>query len=856
MENKKMKKNFNKSLATVVTIVLLLSIAISIASQPISAHTPSWQIPTFAYASIAPNLVGIGQSVTIVVWVDKALPGADVGNDIRMKNYKVIITAPDGTTDTVKWDIVTDTTSSAYTVYTPDQIGNYTVYFEYAGQTYTWTTPINSFGIVTPNTYTNDTYLPSNETTTFLVQETPAIGFSQASLPTEYWSRPIYGENTNWYAISSNWLGSPQIVLDTSPDGVGPNTSHVMWTKLMQEGGLTGGLIGNNLGTTYYTGMSYEGEFASPIILNGRLYYSEPLANSASAGDYVCVDLQTGQEVWRQNYGVKPTFAQVFDYETQNQHGAVSYLFAVSGTTWIAYEPKSGDWVFNITNVPTGTAAYTSKGEIIRYVLNVQNKWLALWNDTGVLALQGRMGASGYDAWRPVGVNADGNTGYSWNTTIPTLPTGASIIGAIQDEVLIIGANWGASMNSAVIGTPSNPQLYAISLDPANRGSLLWSKTYSAPSGNVTRIPQAIDSLNRIVVMYDKETMQWTGYSIDDGTLLWGPVGDESSWNYYTIYADTRAIAYGNIYTAGFGGIVYCYDIATGNLIWTYGNGGVGNSTNSGTETSYGNYPTHIGAIAGGMVYVFTSEHSPNSPLYKGAEVRCLNATTGEEIWTLQGWGESGGFFTANGAIADGYYTFFNAYDGNIYSIGKGPSQTIVTAPSASIELGRSVVLSGTVIDKSEGTKQETQAAHFPNGVPCASDASMSDWMEYIYMQQNKPTNFTGIDVTISVIDANSNYRIIGTTTTDASGFYSLQWTPDIAGKYIVVATFAGNNGYYGSSSESAFAVDPAPATATPQPTAVPSAADLYFLPMSIGIIVAVVVIGAILALLLLRKKP
>jgi hypothetical protein len=848
---KKMKKKFNKSLSTVATIVLLLSIAISVASQTTSAHTPSWQIPTFAYASVSPNPVGIGQQTTIVVWVDKALPGADVANDIRMKGYKATITCPDGTTDIITWNTVTDTTSSAYTLYTPDQTGNYTVFFEYPGQTYTWTEPINSRGIITPNVYTNDTYLPSNATTTFTVQDSSIAGFIQAPMPTEYWSRPIYGENTNWYAISSNWLGSPQIQADVQPDGSAPNTSHIMWTKLMQDAGLAGGSVGNEV--TYYTGMSYEGEFASPIILNGRLYYAEPLANSATAGDYVCVDLQTGQQLWRQHYAVNPTFAQVYDYETQNQHGAVSYLFSVSGTTWMAYEPKSGNWVFNITNVPSGTAAYTSRGEIVRYVLNVQNKWLALWNDSGVTDLQGHMGSGGYDAWRPVGVVANGNTGYSWNVTIPSLPAGTSIYGVIEDDLLLVGSNWGSAMGG--IGTPDNPQLSAISLKPENKGTLLWSKTYTAPAGNVTRSPLTIDTVNRMVIMSDKETMQWTGISLTDGAIAWGPVGNESPWNYYSAYADTRSTAYGNLYTAGFGGILYCYSTETGQLLWTYGNGGEGNSTTSGTETAYGNYPLHIGAIGGGIVYAFTSEHSPNSPLYKGAEVRAINATTGQEIWTMQGWGESGGFFTANGAIADGYYTFFNAYDGQIYSIGKGASKTTVTAPNIAAASGQSVIISGTVTDISTGTTQEQQTARFPNGVPCASDASMSDWMQYIYMQQEYPTNFTGVQVTINVIDANGNYRTIGTSTTDASGFYGLHWTPDIAGKYTVFASFAGTNGYYSSYSEAAFAVDEPVATATPQPTQPPSASDLYFIPAIIGVIIAILVVGAVLALLV-TKKP
>ena len=40
------------------------------------------------------------------------------------------------------------------------------------------------------------------------------------------------------------------------------------------------------------------------------------------------------------------------------------------------------------------------------------------------------------------------------------------------------------------------------------------------------------------------------------------------------------ACAYGNFYFGGYGGILYCYDTLTGNLKWTYGNGGPGgNST-------------------------------------------------------------------------------------------------------------------------------------------------------------------------------------------------------------------------------------------------------------------------------------
>jgi hypothetical protein len=106
------------------------------------------------------------------------------------------------------------------------------------------------------------------------------------------------------------------------------------------------------------------------------------------------------------------------------------------------------------------------------------------------------------------------------------------------------------------------------------------------------------------------------------------------------------------------------------------------------------------------------------------------------------------------------------------------------------------------------------------------------------------------------VVDANGNFREIGTTTSDSSGSYSLSWMPDIAGKYTVIATFAGSKAYYGSYDQGSFVVDEAAATATPPPTQASNAADLYLLPGIIGIIIAIAVVGVVLSLLITKKRP
>jgi hypothetical protein len=205
--------------------------------------------------------------------------------------------------------------------------------------------------------------------------------------------------------------------------------------------------------------------------------------------------------------------------------------------------------------------------------------------------------------------------------------------------------------------------------------------------------------------------------------------------------------------------------------------------------------------------------------------------------------------------MADNIIALMSMYDQQIYAIGKGPSATTINAPAASIEQGKSLVISGTVTDISSGAFEYERTARFPNGVPAVSDESQSAWMDYVYMQMPRPTNATGVPVSINVVDPNGNYRTIGTTTSDSNGFYSYQWTPDIYGKYTAIATFAGTNSYFGSSAEAAFAVDQAAATATPAPTPIASMSDQYFIPAVIGIIVAIF-IAAVAIVLVLKKKP
>jgi hypothetical protein len=362
-----------------------------------------------------------------------------------------------------------------------------------------------------------------------------------------------------------------------------------------------------------------------------------------------------------------------------------------------------------------------------------------------------------------------------------------------------------------------------------------------------------IDPINKVWAMTYADTGQRLGFSMVDGSQLWGPVGipdsdiNGSGLQYYS--SREGSPAYGNLYVSGYGGQVIAYSMLNGTTLWTF------NSINSGTASPWGKYPIHVGAFADGMVFAFSGEHSPNTPIYHGYRVYAINATTGAQVWNLLDWSASGlGTSLANTAIADGNMVFLNGYDEQVYNIGKGPSAMTVSAPDIAAPFGTSVTIKGTVTDISPGTKQTEQAARFPNGVPAVSDASQTEWMQYVYQQQPRPTSTTGVPVTLNVVDANGNFRSIGSTVSN-DGFFSLNWKPDIPGQYTVYASFAGSESYYGSHAITSLSVDQ-PA-ATPEPTAAltQSDADIYFVPAVVGIIVALVLVGAVLALLMLRKR-
>jgi hypothetical protein len=827
-----MQKLKNKTMATLITLILTLTITIPIFASPTANAASS--LETYAFIGATPNPVGAGQQTLLHVGITLQLTNVNMG----WEGLTVTITKPDSTTETLT-NIRTDSTGGVGVTYTPTMIGNYTFQSHFPEQI---TTTLKMAGGAPVGTLM---LASDSNKLVIVVQAEPVPIYPAAPLPTDYWTRPINAQLREWSQIAGSWPGVPEDRFVTANDQA-PETAHMLWTKPISIGGLAGGdTEGMGGPVAFENGAAYEQKFGAPVILGGILFYNRFEARGGINVDQevVAVDLHTGQELWDKNWNnSRLALGQLFYWQSYNYMGTYALLWTVSGTTWMAFDAFTGRWIYTMTNVPATISSYGgglgsnsffgSRGEIYAYTVNLNNGWMALWNSSRVVSLAG--------SWNPHGNvyncswTAARQGGYEWNITIPKGLSGS--VNGVELGERVVGSN----LNNTAVN------IWALSLKPGQEGQLLFNKVWKAPdswaAGNQTLSWSA--SLNEnIGLVWSKETMKWWGFSLETGEYLWGPTASEY---YLATYGTSTALGYGKLYECYMSGIVYCYDTKTGALLWTY------NVKDPFTDVLWGvNFPMRIQFVVDGKIYLVEGEHSPNQPLPRGGPMLCLNATTGEKIWSVF----MSYYYRTNVVIGDNIIALMNSYDQQVYAIGKGPSATTVTAPDSSVEFGKSVVIKGTVTDVSPGTQQDALKLRFPNGVPAVSDVSQSAWMEYVYMQFSRPTNATGVPLSIDVVDSNGNYRNIGTTTSDATGAFSYQWTPDITGKYTVSATFAGSKSYWPSSAETSFAVDPAAPTASPYPVSVLPPTEMYIAAAAVAIIIAIAIVGVILAMML-RKRP
>jgi hypothetical protein len=822
-----------------ILATLILMIAMILPSALLTVNAAPSSKSTFAYIGAMPNPVGVGQTVMLHVGIPDALSTATDG----FTGLTVVVTKPDNTTETIG-PYRTDSTGGTGELFTPTQVGTYYLQTHFPEQWYNYS-GYDFFGNpVSSQMLYKESYSPQ---LALVVQQDPIQYYPGEPLPTEYWSRPINQQLREWYTISGNWL-VPTPILPTdnlfAPDQDAPESAHVLWTRPV--GDTIGGLAGGVDGTGYGIGDAYEGKFGG-VIIGGIMFYNKYDSGQPQQAA-VAVDLHTGEELWTKslanngvNYGNgRIAFGQVLRFSSMNYQGDFSYLWVTSGTNWYAFEPRTGDWKYNMTNVPSGTNYYGPEGEILRFSINQNAGWLAQWNTSSVV-LKGNTGMG--VAW---GSQVRGKTfdaqakGYDWNVTIPkSLPGSVRIVSPLDRLV-------GASINATTV------QIWALNLNPTNGqiGTLLYNTAWTAPSswaeGNQTINWAAASLTDNVAVLNSKECMNYYAFDLNNGQFIWGPSAPDS---YLNMFDRISTINYGKLVSSGAAGDIRCYDAKTGTLLWNY------TAEDPNTEFTIGNnWWMQQVLVSDGKVYLGHVEHSPNQPLPRGAPFICLDIETGNVVWIMDGgfrqtcWG-------GKAMIGDSILAFMDTYDQRVYAVGKGPSQTTLTAPATGIILGNSLVIRGTITDVSPGTEDYTLRARFPNGVPAVSDASMSDWMKYVYMQFQRPTDASGVPISISVVDANNNYREIGNTTSDSDGFFTFAWKPDIPGQYTVYASFGGSQSYWPSHAVSSFVVDSTPETPTATAESVISITDTYFIPAIVGLFIFVAIVALVLVFLI-RKRP
>jgi hypothetical protein len=847
---KKMKENkITKKMSLVaVALILLMTASVLFAVAPFTSAQSSTVIPSNTYLVVSPNPAGINNEVNVMFWLDNTPPQIDSKHYYGW-NYTVTIVKPDGTSKTVG-PFESDAVGGWYYVLHPDKEGIYKFTAHFQGATMNLPGPSPPKG-----TYT---FAASDSRTVELtVGNTTVEAWPETPLPTGAWTFPINAENRDWWVLAGNWIGQGSPVYNTQA----PNSAHVLWTKQLTFGGIEGD---QGWGINWYTGLLYENKF-NPKIISGRLYYNmwtgPGMFASGVPSGVICVDMQTGQEIWRNDSMPQIAAAQILEFDSGFQSGTTAYLWTSSGSTWQMYDAFTGRWLTNFVNA-TGSPGSTfgPMGEMLAYSLDSTRNYLSMWNSTkAVIPTSGREGADTYKPW--TSPTRDWRNGIQWNVSIPDVPGSQSVqFTSMADHVILAQAT--ITFNTT---TPTFVHVgYRTELD-ATYGQQIWVRNitnvgYGAggpTSAGLLTFTQARGE--GCYAFFQKETMQWHVIDIKTGIEKWvtEPLNTYTNTD-YSVYDWSAQIAYGKLICDGYSGCVVAFDLKTGEHLWTFDQG------SSGLMTPYGTWPSFGGVTcADNKVFFGVTEHTPNTPMLRGYRLYAIDVNTGAKLWEMPG------FFTSIG-IAGGKLVGYAGYDNQIYCYAPGTSATTVTASSG---IGNAVTIQGTVTDDGPG---QTAWSIPAKGTPAISDDSMDAWMAYLYMQQAKPTNATGVPVHLTVKDAAGTTVFTEDVTSDAQGHYATSWTPSTTGLYTVTANFDGSKSYYASEAVTSiaigtFAANPtanptesptiAPTTAAPTETAAPTTTapepkggENTVIYVAVAAVIAIVAIAAV-AIALRRRK-
>jgi hypothetical protein len=835
-ELKIIKNKINSKKISTLSLILILLMTLMIAFNQSSLAQVGVPQPekTTGYIDVSPRLIGVGQQATVNIFI-YPIPTdyAYVPYYDGYRGVTVTFIKPDGTKDTfMPIDATgiyaagqTEALGAIFFFYKPNMAGNWSVSFTMPAQNLT----------ATPGTVIMQGC--TSNTVTFTVQTEPVLagllnGYPWSPLPNDnvYWSSPINSNNREWSQISGDWLGAsvnnPTQLL-WQPYGSGPNTGHIVWKQPIRMGGLMGGDYGS---------LSYgsQGSAISSVIIAGKLY-----VNIEAADKFKCIDLATGEVLYTTDgtisYGFhipKTAYAQTDDSPTGNVVLESSYgsnLQAVLfGGSLNCYDPFTGKLLQSISNV--SSAKYVDGSPIAFGVKGTApNFTLFRWNLTALSPFRSFSNA------KPLGSSTNWQTGIEWNVALPQ-----SIIDPLPHL-----PQFGFSTNpfaKLLLGVSSDASTLVVKAAPnqywgysSTDGTLLWNTTINYPTTANQQIclyPKnsfvILDATDSTFKCYSMKTgaLEWTSDSFSDST--WA-----TTWNAYSSATNDN----NNFYAMMPDGTMRAYSLTDGHEVWR---------SQAFPSTEYPNnavpYVNNM-VMAGGKIYAcagYSMSYKIN-PVSRFGMIVCIDTATGENLWTLNGG-------LRPSSAANGYVIATGDYDGNVYALGKGKTETTVEIKNNVIAQGGSILIQGNVLDQSPA-----QA-----GTPAVADESMSEYMDYLHMQNatllNTPPTPNGVTIRLAAVDPNGNVIDIGTVISNGDGMFKKTWSPSIEGEYTVYATFDGSGSYYGSYAGTALSVMNAPA-ATPTTQ---QQADTDYTMIIVGGVIAiiiVVVIATAINIMMVRKK-
>ena len=353
LPNRRERRIMKKSETMIAVLLTLMLVASALFATITVANAATVEIETNAYVMLSPDPIGVGQTLLVSYRIDKLRAGA-VDYAGHFEGFSVTITLPDGSVDE-KTDLAVDSTSGGWFTYVPMQTGVYTFQTHFPAQ---WSNGTSATG---PYNYL---YLASDSSVVQLtVQADPIEPIPNNPLPEGSWTRPINSENKNWNTIADNWLmrcyDHPNrgfcVTTAFSPYTSAPESSHILWAKPIIFGGEAGGKFAD---ASYYTGLSYE-QFYTPLILEGRIIYTEHGPTNTAAYGTRILDLYTGEEIMFLD-GIDIMFAQTIEIDNPNEHGLLSYLWAqapgstTTNATLLMFDGFTGRQILTVTNVTWG----------------------------------------------------------------------------------------------------------------------------------------------------------------------------------------------------------------------------------------------------------------------------------------------------------------------------------------------------------------------------------------------------------------------------------------------------------------------------------------------------------------------